>query len=205
MVLFTSGLAAAAGLNFGDSAMAKLHEDSEWPLQTYEINRVVLPNFDDPLPRTSTLVGNPGYSASGTQSVGLTGWFTTQERYGKFGLSLGMNAPASAAGSAGADATMPASMDLGVRWRSQRETGPQLDISAWARTPQATPTTTAIAMIRDEQQLLYGTRVEVQWESSKTRGFAPEFGAIGMQLQGGSRLLLRARKGGPMLYYRSKF
>lgn len=205
MVLFTSGLAAAAGLNFGGNAMATLHEDSEWPLQSYEISRVVLPNFDEPLTRTSTLAGNPGYSTTGTQSVGLTGWLAARERYGQFGLSLGMNAPTAVAGSAGADATLPASMDLGVRWRSQRETGPQLDISAWARTPQAAPNTTALAMIRDEQQLQYGTRVEVQWESSKTRGFAPEFGAIGMQLQGGSRLLLRARKGGPMLYYRSKF
>lgn len=33
----------------------------------------------------------------------------------------------------------------------------------------------------------------------------PEFGAIGVQLQGDSRLLLRVRRGGPMLYYRAKF
>lgn len=205
MVLFTSGLAAAAGLNFGAGAMASLHEDSEWPLQSYEITRVVLPSFGDPSTRTNALPGNPGYSASGTQSVAVTGWLKTREPYGKFGLSLGVNAPTAPAGSPGADATMPASMDLGVRWRSQRETGPQLDVFAWARTPQLVPTTTAMALIRDEQQVQYGTRVEVQWESSKTRGWAPEFGAVGLQLEGGSRLLLRARKGGPMLYYRSKF
>jgi hypothetical protein len=33
----------------------------------------------------------------------------------------------------------------------------------------------------------------------------PEFGAVGVQLQGGSKLVLRARKGGPMLYYRARF
>ena len=33
----------------------------------------------------------------------------------------------------------------------------------------------------------------------------PELGAIGVQLQGDSRLLLRVRRGGPMLYYRAKF
>lgn len=33
----------------------------------------------------------------------------------------------------------------------------------------------------------------------------PELGAIGVQLQGDSRFLLRVRRGGPMLYYRAKF
>jgi len=33
----------------------------------------------------------------------------------------------------------------------------------------------------------------------------PELGAIGVQLQGDSHLLLRVRRGGPMLYYRAKF
>ena len=33
----------------------------------------------------------------------------------------------------------------------------------------------------------------------------PEFGAIGVKLEGDSQLLLRTRSGGPMLYYRTKF
>jgi len=45
----------------------------------------------------------------------------------------------------------------------------------------------------------------VQWTSSRAGSLVPEFGAIGVQLQGDSRLLLRVRRGGPMLYYRAKF
>jgi hypothetical protein len=80
-----------------------------------------------------------------------------------------------------------------------------LDIAAWARAPQWSQPQDAMGLIWQSQQPVYGTRVEVQWASSRTRGLVPEFGAIGVQLQGGSRLVLRARKGGPMLYYRAKF
>ncbi|PZU35881.1 MAG: hypothetical protein DI574_11870, partial [Acidovorax sp.] len=51
----------------------------------------------------------------------------------------------------------------------------------------------------------FGTRLEVQWSASRTRGLVPELGAIGVQLQGDARLVLRARRGGPMVYYRAKF
>lgn len=202
---FTSGLATAAGANFADEAMASLHAKTTRPSSFYEINSVVLPDFGDYSARINALPGNPGYQFNSTQSIDLTGWLITRESYGKFGLSLGMSAPAAGATPLAADAVNPASMDMGVRWRSQRESGPQFDISAWARAPQLAPSSDALGMIRDAQQPMYGTRFEMQWESSKTRGLVPEFGAVGVQLQGGSRLLLRARKGGPMLYYRSRF
>ena len=63
----------------------------------------------------------------------------------------------------------------------------------------------AMGMIWQQDQPRFGTRLEVQWSSSRTRGLVPEFGAIGLQLEGNSRLLLRARGGGPMLYYRTRF
>ena len=63
----------------------------------------------------------------------------------------------------------------------------------------------AQGMIWQQDQPAFGTRLEVQWSSSLAPGWAPEFGAIGLQLEGNSRLLLRARGGGPMLYYRTKF
>ena len=47
-------------------------------------------------------------------------------------------------------------------------------------------------------------RAEVQWSGRKGR-WAPEFGAIGIQLERDSKLVLRVRKGGPMVYYRAKF
>lgn len=89
----------------------------------------------------------------------------------------------------------PASLDLGVRWRSRLDGTHHVDISAWARAPQWSPSQDALGMIWQTQQPVYGTRVEVQWASSKTRGLVPEFGAIGVQLQGGSRLVLRAQGG----------
>jgi len=51
----------------------------------------------------------------------------------------------------------------------------------------------------------YTAQVQVQWQSARYGGLVPEYGAIGVQLQGGSRLLLRARHGGPMIYYRMRF
>ncbi len=201
----TTGVATAAGVNFADEAMASLREKTTRPSSFYEINSVVLPDFGDYSARINALPGSPGYQFNSTQSIDLTGWLITRESYGKFGLSLGMSAPTASAVPLASDAPSPASVDFGVRWRSQRESGPQFDVSAWARTSQLAPSSDALTMIRDAQQPLYGTRLEMQWESSKTRGLVPEFGAVGVQLQGGSRLLLRARKGGPMLYYRSRF
>jgi hypothetical protein len=205
LLWLTTGVATAAGVNFADEAMVSLREKTTRPSSFYEINSVVLPDFGDYSARINALPGSPGYQFNSTQSIDLTGWLITRESYGKFGLSLGMSAPAAGAVPLASDAPNPASVDFGVRWRSQRESGPQFDVSAWARTSQLAPSSDALTMIRDAQQPLYGTRLEVQWESSKTRGLVPEFGAVGVQLQGGSRLLLRARKGGPMLYYRSRF
>ena len=97
----------------------------------------------------------------------------------------------------------PQAFDLGVRWRSQLDRRVQLDIHAWARTSQLHAMPNAMGMIWHQDQPTFGTRVEVQWSSSRTRGLVPEFGAVGLQLEGNSRLLLRARRGGPMLYYRT--
>lgn len=179
----------------------------------YEVNSRVLPSLGDTnwssIP--SQRPGATGGFANATQHVDVTRWFTPDAPR-SVGFSLGFT---SAAPSAGALANAshfnngtatPTSLDLGVRWRSRLASGRHLDVSAWAQTPQlAQPSPDAMGLIWQQQQPVYGTRVEMQWASSKTRGLVPEFGAIGVQLQGGSRLVLRARKGGPMLYYRAKF
>ena len=128
----------------------------------------------------------------------ITGWLTPRQA-SSLGLTLGVVSYAR-----GVEAS-PQAFDLGVRWRSQLDRQIQLDIHAWARTapPHAMPN--AMGMIWQQDQPRFGTRLEVQWSSSRTRGLVPEFGAIGLQLEGNSRLLLRARRGGPMLYYRTKF
>lgn len=202
--LFTAGLAAAAEANFADDAMASLQEETARSSSAYEINSAVLPDFGDYSARDTALSGGLGSTSSSTQHVDITRWLTPDSP-GSFGLSLGLSAPAAGAAPLATDAIHPAGLDLGVRWRSRLDSGRRLDVSAWARAPQMAQAPDALGMIRQAQQPLYGTRVEVQWESSKTRGLTPEFGAVGVQLQGGSRLVLRAKKGGPMLYYRSRF
>lgn len=103
-------------------------------------------------------------------------------------------------------AMAPWGADVGVRWRTALRPGQHLDLSAWTRAAAPGQPPDALGMIWSRGQASdYGARLEVQWRSSPTGGIVPEFGAIGVQLEGQSRLLLRARRGGPMLYYRTKF
>lgn len=203
LVLFGTGWAAAADTpSFGDEAMAGLQEESAPWASAYEVRSAVLPELGDYAVRNPALAG--GGNAPNTQHLDFTRWLTP-DAPARFGLSLGLSAPAPGALPLAPEAASTASLDLGVRWRSRLESGRQLDVTAWTRTPQGAQTSDALGLIRQAQQPLYGTRVEVQWATAKTGGLTPEFGAVGVQLEGGSRLVLRARKGGPMLYYRSKF
>lgn len=140
------------------------------------------------------------------QSSSITRWMTP-EHPRSLGLSLGVSTLSGPLASAqpGAAAAVPRSLDMGVRWRSQWDTRRQLDVTAWARAPQNAHTPDAMQLIWLAQQPSYGTRVEMHWSSSRTGALMPEFGAIGMQLESGSRLVLRAKRGKPMLYYRAKF
>lgn len=202
LVLFGTGLAAAADTSsFGDEAMAGWQEESARLSSAYEVNSAVLPDLGDYTARNPALAGG---NTPSTQYMDITRWLTPDSPT-RFGLSLGLSAPAAGAMPLTAEAAALASLDLGVRWRSRLESGRQLDISAWARTPQGAQAPDALGLIRQAQQPSYGTRLEVQWATAKTGGLTPEFGAVGVQLQSGSRLVLRARKGGPMLYYRSRF
>jgi len=204
LVLLGPGLAAADTPFFGEEAMAHLQEESARSSQAYEVHSAVLPDMGDNTGRGPAMAGGPGGNTLSTQHLDITRWLTPDSPT-RFGLSLGLSAPAAGAVPLAAEAAAPASLDLGVRWRSRLESGRQLDISAWARSPQGAQTPDALGMIRQAQQPSYGTRLEVQWATAKTGGLTPEFGAVGVQLQSGSRLVLRARKGGPMLYYRAKF
>lgn len=201
---------------FADDVRALLlHEANTPSLSAYELNSVVLPSLGD------TAFAQPAGSARAgsnrdhhTQHIGVTRWVTpdssdplgAHHARGGFGLLLGMSMPAPSAGAMGVTGTVaPTSLDLGMRWRSRLDGRYQLDVTAWARAPQRGQPQDAMGMISQSQQPLYGGRAEVQWASSRTAGLVPEFGALGVQLQGGSRLVLRARKSGPMLYYRAKF
>lgn len=207
--LAASSMAWSADAPFADEARAIWQEEAQRFAPAYEVHSALLPSVADASAGAQTSgPARPGSGFNSTQHLEITRWLTPDARgSGGFGLLLGLSAPGPSA-TAQALATRPmgpASLDLGVRWRSRLDGTHHVDISAWARAPQWSPSQDVLGMIWQTQQPVYGTRVEVQWASSKTRGLVPEFGAIGVQLQGGSRLVLRARKGGPMLYYRARF
>ena len=172
-----------------------------------EVTRLVLPSLDDPM-----AWGGAGQSPSfgggtnATEHIDITRWLTPDAPR-SLGFSLGLSSAAPSASTLAPPVpAAPTRLDLGVRWRSRLDSGRHLHVAAWAQAPQRAQPPDALGMIWQTQpQPVYGTRVEVQWASSRTHGLVPEFGAVGVQLQSGSRLVLRAKKGGPMLYYRAKF
>jgi len=150
------------------------------------------------------IVGSHSYELHPAQapspSLRLTGWLP-QQPAGSIGLTLAMPSTTAPA--------KPLTLDLGVRWRSAWGNNLHMEFSAWGQAPQpfaSTPSThDTMGMIRQRDTAGYGTRMELQWSNAPTRGLLPEHGAIGMQLQGGSRVVLRAKRGGPMVYFRSRF
>ena len=95
------------------------------------------------------------------------------------------------------------SVDLGVRWTQRLNNQQQIDVTAWRRmiTDQD-----AYSLIQRQQQPMYGARVELNLaaSSSKTR-LAADLGFIGLQLEGGARISIKRKYGGPMVYYRTSF
>lgn len=133
-----------------------------------------------------------------TQPLGLridaTRWSATTGGQGRLGLSLGM------AGSADRPWAVP---QWGVHWRAAISPRTQLTLSGWAPLPNQEPASGASGPQPPWQQ--FDARVELQWQGAGLHGLVPEYGAIGVQFQTGSRLMLRARHGGPFFYYRARF
>jgi hypothetical protein len=205
-----AGAAWAADSPFASAAKDAWHQETAALSTPPEVTSAVLPSVAEAAPAPQTLpLGHAAVNFNQTQHVEITQWLVppSSRAWGRFGLSLGLSGPgpATAAATLVNNSIPPSSLDWGMRWRTPLDGGRHLDIAAWARTPQWSQPQDAMGLIWQSQQPTFGTRVEVQWASSRTRGLVPEFGAIGVQLQGGSRLVLRARKGGPMLYYRAKF
>ncbi len=87
--------------------------------------------------------------------------------------------------------------EVGVRWRSSWQSNRRVDVGAFSSYDgsKATP---------DDERRLYNARVELQFRENRNKfGFDIGQKAFGLQLSGNSRLMLRAKHGGPMVYYRS--
>jgi hypothetical protein len=87
--------------------------------------------------------------------------------------------------------------ELGLRLRTRVNAEHRLDVGAWRSYDTSANTPAA-------ERQSYNARVELQFVDQKTT-LATAQGALGLQMSGGSQVMLRSKKGGPMLYYRARF
>ena len=134
----------------------------------------------------------PGQSeASERSQVELVRWAPAGR--GSWGMALG----ASREGG-----NSPVQPEVGVRWRSRLEGNQRLDLSAWRRLNtklgEAGPGL-------EEDPVTLRTRIELQFIAPRGSASLSELGAVGLQLGSDSKLSMRIRRGGPMVYYRMQF
>ncbi|WP_313077352.1 hypothetical protein [Melaminivora sp.] len=189
------GLAAQAGVALAEEAQGPARQAVQAP---YTLRSEDAAAFID-LPGAGTTARQDGGALRYTD---VTGWLTPG-RASSLGLTLGLVSAQPGDGAAAAPGAL--AYDLGMRWRLRMDARKHLDVQAWTRQSQFSATPQALSMVWSHSPAAVGARMEVQWKASRTGGLIPEFGAVGVQLQGDAKLLLRARRGGPMVYYRAKF
>lgn len=123
----------------------------------------------------------------------------TQVGASAFGLALGMALEPGLRG----EAYNRLRPGFGLRWRSRVNDRQRLDVATWRHLQTARDDDTL--QLDGGEPAPLTTRIEMQFVPPKGRGFGAEFGAIGLQLSSDTKLQLRIRRGGPMVYYRSKF
>lgn len=138
------------------------------------------------------------YSGAIDNHLSITRW----RPWGDSALGVSLGVPL-----AGTPSTAPApeALQLSLHWRSRPRGRWQWGLSGWADWPAMSTGAPGSDARFGPEHAAYTAQVEVQWQSARYGGLIPEYGAIGVQLQGGSRLMLRARHGGPMIYYRVRF
>ena len=136
--------AAAWGVessSFADEARSAVQAETTALSTPVEIQGMVLPNVaDGPSAAQGAVLGQAGSHFNQTQHLDVTRWLTPEatNAWGRFGLSMGLSAPAPGAAAlplANASVT-PTNLDWGMRWRSRLTSGRHLDITAWTRAPQ---------------------------------------------------------------------
>ncbi|MDB5850977.1 MAG: hypothetical protein JWP29_4729 [Rhodoferax sp.] len=138
-----------------------------------------------------------GDLANATTRLEVSGWSHAPQQ-SAMALALGVDTPSGP----WVDSRGGAAVDVGLRWRSAPLHLRRIDVVAFRRVSQPQD---AYTLINSADQPIYAARVEMQFQSAKFGGLTPELGAIGMQLTGGSKVVLRTKRGGPMVYYRSRF
>lgn len=115
------------------------------------------------------------------------------------GAVVGLASPGSGAQPLGLQ-PRPA-VDLGVRWTQRLQSQRQIDVTAWRRLNNPDDAYSMVQM----RNPTYGARVEMNIAPAKIPGLALDRGFIGMQLEGGGRITIKRKNGGPMVYYRTAF
>jgi hypothetical protein len=189
VVAGTAGLASMLVLA-GPGAWAQSAEPDEQQQPAIALSAAALPRFD-------ALEG-----ATGSPRLALN---LLPPRRSALGLSAVLNSPADPAPGSprpGFGNATASSFDLGVMWRHTTGNDRQIDVTAWRR---MTPAPDAITQIQQQQQPTYGARIEMQLKPARVPGLAAEAGFLGIQMQGGGRLMLRKKDGRPTVVYRVKF
>ena len=91
------------------------------------------------------------------------------------------------------------SVDLGVRFTHKLQSMNQIDVTAWRRMNTPDDAYTLIQV----REPVYGARVEMNLKPSSVISF--DRSAIGLQLEGGGRITIKRKNGGPMVYYKTSF
>lgn len=159
---------------------------ADTPRPQFEVSASTLPRFDNIDANTQTNRIDMRLLSAGRAGVGV---------------ALGMNNAAGALTGPISTLTPARSVDLGIHWRQTFDSNYRFDVTAYRKMPNAD----AMSLI-ESREPTYGARVEMSLGSARERkGFVADRGFLGFQLEGGARLAVKRKNGGPMLYYRNQF
>jgi hypothetical protein len=117
------------------------------------------------------------------------------------GLAVGMSGLASPSPTSLAGSQARPSLDVGVHMRHTLQSNHQIDVTAWRRMSNQQPDAYTLAQLEEPR---YGARVEMNLKPAR-KGLLAERGFVGFQLEGGARISVKRKNGGPMVYYRTSF
>ncbi len=145
-----------------------------------------------------------GWSDPSTTRLSYVQWGSASNQ-ASLGVSMGVSSlqPGNPAGLPWMPgvAAQPTSLrpELGLRWRTGWTGDRRVDVDAWSSYD-------ATRGLPAADRRSYNARVELQFRDNSPRlGFDGSRGALGLQLSSNSQMLLRAKHGGPMVYYRAKW
>ena len=186
MLLWATHAGAARPERVDSAGEAIVVAAADLPRPQFEVSTSSLPRFDN--------------VDANTQNARVDMRLLSARQSG-VGLALGMNNATGAPAGTVATLTPARSVDLGVHWRYTFDSSYRFDVTAYRRMPNAD----AISLI-ESREATYGARVEMGLGSANMRkGFVADRGFVGLQLEGGARLGVKRKNGGPMFYYRNSF